>query len=46
MKKIIKETIVILAMPILLILFIGKVLLTLFEIYVEQKQEKLNIHKI
>jgi hypothetical protein len=46
MKKIIKETVVILAMPLLLILFIAKVLLTLYEIYAEKKQIKVNIHEI
>jgi type III secretory pathway component EscT len=46
MKKMIKETAVMLAMPLLLILFMAKVLLTLYEIYAEKKQIKMNIHEI
>ena len=43
MKKMIKETAVTLAMPLLLILFMAKVLLTLYEIYAEKKQLKIHI---
>ena len=46
MKKMIKETAVTLAMPLLLILFMAKVLLTLYEIYAEKKPIKMNVHEI
>jgi len=46
MKKMIKEKAVILAMPLLLILFMAKILLVLYEIYAEKKQIEMNINKI
>lgn len=46
MKKNTKETILMFAMPLLLLLFIGKVIVTLYAIYSEEKQEKIKLHKI
>lgn len=37
MKKNAKETILIFAMPLLFMLFVGKVIVTLYEIYFEEK---------
>ncbi len=43
MKKI-KKVVLIFAMPLLLILFVGKVLLTLNAIYSERKHEKIKVN--